>query len=457
MEIEHRAVVFWSNLTRLPLPQIRAFCMATLSFFLCFFAWFGIAPLMKVVREDLQLTQQQVGWCIIASVSITVLARLVVGRLCDRYGPRKTYTLLLCGWSLPVMGIALVHDCEMFLIFRFLIGAVGAALVVTQYHTTVMFAPNVVGTANATAAAWGNLGGGVTQIAMPALFSLLVGAFGLSAAAGWRAAMVLAGALCFLAGVAYWRLTQDAPDGNFSELRARGQPAGKVRRRAFGDACLDLRVWALFLACAACFGLELTMKNLSALYFADCFGLTLVGAGTMAALFGSTNLFARTLGGQFSDRFGGTWGLRGRVFWLFLVLFAEGLMLMLFSQARHLSFAIPGLVLFAVLVQMSTGATFSVVPFVNKRALGSVAGIVGAGGNVGAVAAGFFFQGPAETWPVALLTLGAVVTLASFSVFLVRFSTAAESEASRDYRAALASRRQLLNAGAMLEPSQAGA
>ena len=36
--------------------------------------------------------------------------------------------------------------------------------------------------------------------------------------------------------------------------------------------------------------------------------------------------------------------------------------------------------------------TYSVVPFVNKRALGSIAGIVGAGGNMGAVAAGFLLR-----------------------------------------------------------------
>ena len=47
---------------------------------------------------------------------------------------------------------------------RFCMGAGGAAFVVTQYWTTTMFANNIVGTANATTAGWGNLGGGVTQM-----------------------------------------------------------------------------------------------------------------------------------------------------------------------------------------------------------------------------------------------------------------------------------------------------
>ena len=127
-------------------PQMRAFHMSWFAFFLCFFAWFGIAPLMTVVREEIALTQSQIRWCIIGSVAITVIARLFIGWLCDRIGPRLAYTWLLVLGSLPVMGIAFANNFETFLVFRLMIGAIGASFVITQYHTSVMFAPNCVGT-----------------------------------------------------------------------------------------------------------------------------------------------------------------------------------------------------------------------------------------------------------------------------------------------------------------------
>ena len=135
-------------------PQMRAFHMSWFAFFLCFFAWFGIAPLMMLVREEMGLTQSQIGWLVIGSVAVTVIARLLIGWLCDWIGPRLAYTWLLLIGSLPVMGIGLAHDFQTFLIFRLLIGIVGASFVITQYHTSVMFAPNVVGTANATTGGW---------------------------------------------------------------------------------------------------------------------------------------------------------------------------------------------------------------------------------------------------------------------------------------------------------------
>ena len=51
--------------------------------------------------------------------------------------------------------------------------------------------------------------------------------------------------------------------------------------------------------------------------------------------------------------------------WLCLALFAEGVALMLFSQVSALALALPTLMLVSLCVQMSNGATFSVVPCVN--------------------------------------------------------------------------------------------
>ena len=438
-------------------PQMRAFHMSWFAFFLCFFAWFGIAPLMKVVREEMALTKEQIGWCIIGSVSITVIARLFIGWLCDRIGPRLAYTGMLLIGSIPVMGIGFAHSFETFLLFRVAIGVIGASFVITQYHTSIMFAPNCVGTANATTAGWGNLGGGVTQMVMPLVFALFIGVLGFSDAAGWRASMVVAGVLCAITGVAYYFMTQDAPDGNFEELRERGEmPSKQHVKGSFFAACRDRRVWSLFLIYGACFGIELTINNVAALYFLDYFSYfkemdpvkAVSTAGLIAGLFGLMNIFARTLGGVFGDRFGEKWGLKGRVRWLFIALFCEGLALMLFSQMSVLALAIPTLILFSLFVQMSEGATYSVVPFINRKALGSVAGIVGAGGNAGAVAAGFLFKTSAITWPTALFLLGAIVTAVSFLSFTVRFTGEAETDARTATEEAIARRRGELVAAA---------
>jgi NNP family nitrate/nitrite transporter-like MFS transporter len=440
MEVRNKANSI--DLFSLKTPQMRAFHMSWFAFFLCFFAWFGIAPLMAIVREELSLTKDQVFNTIIASVSITIVARLVIGWLCDRVGPRLTYTWLLILGSLPVMGIGLADSYWTFLMFRLGIGVIGASFVITQYHTSVMFAPNCVGTANATSAGWGNLGGGMTNMVMPLVFAAYVGFFGFSDAMSWRLAMVTAGAVCFLVGLAYYFFTTDLPDGNFKDLRARGEmPAIEKTKGAFLMAAKDYRVWALFLIYAACFGIELTINNIAAIYYMDTFDLALTTAGLVAGLFGLMNIFARTLGGFISDRFVVKGGLKGRVKWLFIALFAEGIALLFFSQMSILAMAIPMMILFSLFVQMSEGATFSIVPFVNRRAIGAVAGIVGAGGNVGAVAAGFLFKVEGVSYTIGLSILGGLVMVCSFCTFAVRFRPDQEAAAAEAFNKAVAARR----------------
>jgi NNP family nitrate/nitrite transporter-like MFS transporter len=425
------------DLFSLATPNMRAFHMTWIAFFLCFFAWFGIAPLMAVVRTELELTREQIGWCIIGSVAVTIFARLLVGWLCDRIGPRLTYTWLLLLGSIPVMGIGLAHDFTTFLLFRVLIGAIGASFVITQYHTSRMFAANCVGTANATSAGWGNLGGGVTQLVMPLLFAFFVGTIGLATATSWRLSMLAVGILCALTGVAYYFFTPDTPEGNYRELQAAGKlPPKKVAAGAFWEACRDRRVWALFLIYGACFGIELTIDNIAVLYFLDYFeyfkeldpAVALKTAGLIAGMFGGMNLFARAIGGWIADRCGNRWGFDGRVKWLFVALFGEGIGLMLFSQATTLTLAIPLMITFAMFVKMSNGATYAVVPFINRRALGAVSGIVGAGGNAGAVALGFLFKSEAIDWHTALFIAGMAVTCISFASFLINYREETERE-----------------------------
>ncbi|MBZ5487361.1 NarK family nitrate/nitrite MFS transporter [Halomonas aquamarina] len=423
-------------------PHMRAFHLSWFAFHVCFFGWFGIAPLMAVVREDLSLTQTQIGNTIIASVAITVMVRLLIGLLCDRLGPRKTYTGLLVLGSIPVMGIAFADSFETFLLARLAIGAIGASFVITQYHTTMMFAPNVVGTANATSAGWGNLGGGTTQILMPLIFSGLL-MLGVSETLGWRLAMVVPGVVLFVTGIGYWFLTQDAPDGNFSDLRARGELPEATGENgpmhSFLAAAKDIRVWALFIVYGLCFGVELTINNIAAIYFFDHFELSLATAGMIAGLFGLMNIFARTLGGVFSDLFARQNGLKGRVRWLFIALACEGIALIAFSQMHVLSLAIGIMLVFSLFVQMAEGATFGVVPFINRSALGAVAGIVGAGGNVGAVLAAFLFRSENLSYQQGLFYLGLTVLVLASCVLVVRFSDATEAREARAYRDAAGS------------------
>jgi MFS transporter, NNP family, nitrate/nitrite transporter len=387
-------------------PQMRAFHCTWMAFFTCFFAWFGLAPLMPIIREEMKLQPWQIGNLIVASVAATILARLIIGPLCDRFGPRLTYSWLLGLCSLPVMGVGLAGSYESLLLFRFLIGTIGASFVVTQFHTSIMFSKKCVGAANAAAAGWGNLGGGVTQLVMPLVVSGLV-ILGVGTFWAWRGAMVLAGMACLAAGVAYYFLTQDAPDGSFRELRAAGRlPRRKTGWAGFWLACRDGRVWALFIAYAASFGIELTIDNVAATYFFDRFELTAATAGFLAGLFGAMNLFARFLGGWIADRVGNFGGLTARIGWLGAVLLGEGIFLIIFGRVESVTFAIPALLALGLFVKMANGANYAVVPLVHRGNLGAVAGIVGAGGNVGAVLAGFLFRAPSDQWPQVLQTLG---------------------------------------------------
>ncbi|NJB72824.1 NNP family nitrate/nitrite transporter-like MFS transporter [Saonia flava] len=385
------------NLKDFKSVPMRTFWITSIAFFTCFFAWFGIVPFMPDVVKDLGLTPSQKWNSIILAVTGTVFARLLIGKLCDKYGPRLCYTYLLVLGAIPVILIGFVQTPLQFLICRLFIGFIGASFVITQFHTSIMFAPNIVGTANATSAGWGNLGGGANRLGMPLIAAAVV-SFGVADEIAWRYSMVIAGIICFTMGLVYYFFTKDTPQGNYKELKERGaMPVFKKDEVSFLSTLKDYRVWILFLVYAASFGMELTVYGTMDDYLQNRFGLERSTAGNLVLSFALMNIFARTLGGFFGDKFGKLKGLRGRVLFLACILAAEGVMLSVFSLTTSLAIGIFFLVAFSITVQMAEGATFSVVPFINKKAIGSISGIVGAGGNVGAFLAALLLKTKSAT------------------------------------------------------------
>jgi NNP family nitrate/nitrite transporter-like MFS transporter len=403
--------------------QMRTFHITWLMFFVCFFGWFGLAPLMPTIRTELSLTKAQIGNIIIGSVGSTIIARLIIGRLCDSWGPRKTAVRLLLVGSLPVFLVGLAHSYTTFLLFRMAIGVIGASFVITQFHTSMMFAPNIKGTANAVTGGWGNLGGGVTNMVMPLIFAAIVG-FGYSPAQAWRYAMIVPGVMMLVIAWLYYKYTTDTPNGNYNEV---GYTAKNTKTD--WSVLADWRIWALTLAYAMCFGMEVTFDNVASLHFVDTFKLSQSSAGFWAGIFGFMNIFARALGGLVSDKVGKRYGMRGKGLLLAGVLLLEGLGLLLFAQAGTLAAAITAMLTFALFLKMSNGATYGIVPFVNQKNVGLVSGIVGAGGNLGGMLFGFLFKSSTISYAEAFSYIGYTVVAVSVIVLITRFKKQTDSPA----------------------------
>jgi len=218
-------------------PHMRGFWAATLAFMLAFIGWFAFAPLMTVVRKDIGLCDNDAAVqldientkCIckkgckqtlanakIASVSFDVFTRFILGAIIERIGPVNTDCLTLLWGAMIVAVSTTITNGAGLITVRFFVSCLGSTFVVNQFWNSIMFNNKVVGTANATAGGWGNLGGGLTQTLMPLLYTFFHDAIGLELAWAWRAAMFVPAAIYLLLCLWIKCCTQDSPTGKFN-------------------------------------------------------------------------------------------------------------------------------------------------------------------------------------------------------------------------------------------------
>ncbi len=242
----------------------------------------------------------------------------------------------------------------------------------------------------------------------------------------WRYAMILPAIAMWIVAFLYYRNTKDSPAGNRIVATGEFNKEGHLRNRlkpVFSWFLLaDRRIAALTIAYAMCFGMEITFDNIAVLHFVDNFHRTQKSAGFWAGLFGFMNLFARALGGWLSDKAGLRWGFRGKGRLLTGALLLEGLGLLAFSHSESFSGAVGCMLFFALFLKTANGAVYGIVPFVSEKNIGLVSGVVGAGGNLGALFFGWLFRSESISYATVFAYIGIVLMVVAVLLSVMRWS-----------------------------------
>lgn len=433
-------------------PHMRIFHVSWMSGITGFIGWYAIPPLMPVIKEQLQLTSGEVLNSDIAATASTIITRIIVGPMLDVYGPQWVQSWLLWLGAIPVACAAFVSSSLGLLIVRFFIGFIGCIFVSGQYWTTITFAKNVVGTSNAITGGAGLAGIGFAFLLLPYINQLITSGGHVSVDTAWRITIAIPAVAMVIMGTVI-RFTVDAcpmgefhhlvhakrdavPNGSFSSatLQRHQQQKQVGLLKSFQIVLADWNTLILILHYAVCFGAELQLNNMGALYFyeeflktgctdqddASCHILTKTQAATVASAFGLMNLVARALGGLTSDYMNRRFGMKGRLYVQFLTLCLEGALVIVLSRCHSLGVCAAVYVLIAISAQSAGGSTFGIVPYLNEAFTGTVTGLVGAGGNVGGVVFGVIFRATA-TRQDGLLYMGAIIMASSLFTSCIFF------------------------------------
>ncbi len=422
-------------------PKMKILHFSWIAFFISFLVWFNHAPLLGMIAQELGLTPAQIKTLLILNVALTIPARILIGMLTDKYGPRKAYSLLLLVCSIPCFMFATADSFEQLALARFLLGFIGAGFVIGVRLVSDWFPANQLGTAEGIYGGWGNFGSAAAAISMPIL-ALFFGGDD-----GWRYAIGVTGIICFVYSFIFYWGVRDTPQGAtyFKPKSAKAMEVTSVKDfyllllmkvPLFG--ALALLNWKLspngvslisanvsyiiYIVLAALFiyevynawdvnksifttpvepihqyefkqvavlnvlyfatfGSELAVVSMLPLFFFETFDLSMVTAGLLASSYAFMNLASRPLGGWISDKYG-----RKKTLMILTVGLTAGYAVMATIDGQWpLVLAVVAAMSCSFFVQAGEGAVFAAVPLIKRRLTGQIAGMTGAYGNVGAV------------------------------------------------------------------------
>lgn len=404
----------------------QALWSATLGFFVGFAAVALFGPSAKLFQEVMGLGPLAIGFLVaIPSLSGSLL-RIPFSAWVDTTGGRKPFLWLL--------GLALVGMAGLSLVARFLypehmtiaiyplllvLGALSgcgiAVFSVGISQVSYWYPQREQGLALAIFAGFGNVAPGIFSLLLP----IALASVGLANSyLIWLSFLAVGTILYALLGrnSSYFQFLRQDLSREEATNRARkfGQeifPAGSLSESLRVSARV-WRTWALVWIYFTTFGGFIALTAWFPTYWTSFFGVSLVKAGFLTAVFSVLTSLIRVGGGVLSDRLqeGGE-----NTAILALLIALVGALVM--TSSRQFELAVPGEILMAIGMGVCNAAVFKIVPQAVPQAVGGAAGWVG-----GLGAFGGFVIPPVMAFAVHNLgTPGYAIGFVTF-VFLTLFS-----------------------------------
>jgi MFS transporter, NNP family, nitrate/nitrite transporter len=418
------------------------------AFFLTFVCWFNFAPFATTIGKQLHLVPEQIKTLAICNLALTIPARLIIGMLLDRFGPRITYSMLLMFAAVPCLATALAQDFNQLVISRLLMGIVGSGFVVGIRMVAEWFPSKEMGSAQGIYGGWGNFGAFGAEFALPMIAvstSFLAGG-----ASNWRLAIAMTGIIAAIYGVIYYNTVQDTPPGktyqrpkkngalevtsiksfwamivsNFGLIFALGLLAWRLEQKNIHFLTLS-QMYLTWLLLAGLFAYQsykayevnkdlligkktyapsqrFQFSQVAILEFTYItnFGSELAAVSMLPAFFEKTFGLEHVVAGMIAATYpflnlisrpsGGLisdkFGSRKWTLTIISVGIGVGyLMAHFINSSWPIPLAIAATMFAAYFAQAGCGATYGIVPMIKKEATGQIAGNVGAYGNFGGV------------------------------------------------------------------------
>ncbi len=189
--------------------SIQTLHLTWFAFFLTFVMWFSHAPMKPFIMQAFDMTNAQWKALLILNVALTIPARIVIGMLVDKFGPRIVYSLLLMISAFLCWGFAFSQTYEQLALFRFLCGFIGAGFVIGIRMVSEWFPAKTVGLAEGVYGGWGNFGSAAAAWTLPAVAAYIYGGD-----EGWRYAIATTGVIAFVYGILFYRTVRNTPKGS---------------------------------------------------------------------------------------------------------------------------------------------------------------------------------------------------------------------------------------------------